>query len=376
MLIAATFYVIGSVIALMGLSLEMVIVGKMVFGLGIGFAMHSAPVYISEISPPAVRGLLVSLKEAMIVVGMVVGNFTGFVFNGHEGFRYIFATGGVLAVVFGVGTFFLPDSARWLVLRDLKQKGEISDEAKTSLMKLRGAENIEEVEGEISEISNSVSGVKTSSYAALLNCKRQLIAGVGLVIFQQITGQPSVLYYTNTLLKGALGDSNRQVAGASCLVTTVKLFATMVSVMLVDRVGRKLLLLVGVAGMGLATMGLTIAFHVYGDDSSLVTILLLMVYVAFYQVGYGPITWLLISEIFPVSVRSRAVAVSVFTNFGTNVIMTFTFKLLDRGVGNVGTFGLFCSLCLCSWVFVWFWVPETRGKTLEGIDRVFYPNGR
>jgi len=372
LLIASFFYVLGSCIAALGISLEMVMAGKAVFGLGIGFAMHSAPVYIAEISPPGVRGFLVSCKEGLIVVGMLLGNFTGFIFSTGDDWRYILVVGGALGLAFGVGMFFLPSSARWMIMRDIRQTGVVRAETKQALMRLRGATSEEEVQQEMNEVIAAVQSAQGGSGALLMQARGQLVVALGLVILQQITGQPTVLYYSGDVLKNAIGNSNAQTAGASCLVTSVKALATTLSVVMVDRLGRRLLLLVGIAGMTIATTCLAIVFHFYGtDDANLGTILFLMLYVASYQIGFGPIVWLLISELFPNSVRSRAVAISVFTNFGANLIMTFSFSIMESKLGITWTFVIYASLCLVALFFVFAKLPETKGKKLEEIAALF-----
>lgn len=333
--------------------------------------MHSAPVYIAEMSPPEVRGLLVSMKEGMIVLGMVLGNFTGFAFTTGEGWRYIFATGAALAALFFIGMLLLPYSARWLVYRDYTTSGTVTLESKQTLARLRGLKDPSEVETEVQEVVDSIEASKQGSISDLLVvARKQLVVGVGLVIWQQITGQPSVLYYVSDQLKNDT-DSNAQVAAKACMVTSLKLVATLTSVLFVDKLGRKKLLLAGITGMGLATVALGFCFHHFGDESNTLTIVLLMAFVAFYQLGYGPIVWLIISEIFPMTVRSQAVAISVSTNFAANLVMTFFFDAIVKGTSLTFTYLMFAVLCGLSGLFVAVLVPETKGRTLEEIALLF-----
>lgn len=371
LLVGAIFYTLGGTVSALGQNLEMIIGGKIIYGLGIGFAMHSAPVYISEMSPPSVRGLLVSLKEGMIVLGMVLGNFTGFVFTEGEDWRKIFACGGGLGFIFLLGMMTLPYSARWMVLRDYKDRGVVSLEAKQALMRLRGLNDPMEVEGEVQEVLESIDASRGGGFRELLNARKQLVVGIGMVIWQQITGQPSVLYYVGNLLKNE-GDSNSVVAAKACMVTSLKLVATLTSVFLVDRLGRKKLLIAGISGMGLMTSALSVVFHYYGTESKdYITIILLMAFVAFYQLGYGPIVWLIISEIFPVTVRSPAVALSVSSNFAFNLVVTFFLDAVINATSQTFTFAMFTVLCGLSALFVIVLVPETKGKTLEEISSLF-----
>ena len=204
-----------------------------------------------------------------------------------------------------------------------------------------------------------------------------LIAGIGLVVLQQITGQPSVLYFMSTLLDNAGVDDL-----ASVYIGSFKLVATLVAVFTVDKFGRRPLLFVGISLMLLALTALTIIFGVEGeaDDDAfgteqVVVLVCLFLYIGGYQVGFGPVSWLIISEIFPLHIRGEAIALGVLSNFFWNLIVTFLFPIMLDAAGSAVTFGLFSVLSILSLIFVYIFVPETKGLTLEEIEHFFTGRG-
>eukprot|EP00913_Durusdinium_trenchii_P012473 g11709.t1 len=285
--IGALLYFLGSAIAAGAPMLWGIYVGFLVYGLGIGFCMHAAPVYIAEIAPAEMRGTLVSAKEMVIVLGMFLGFAAGAIFAGwHQaGWRLMVVIAAIFACIVEVGIIFIPNSPRWLVLRSLRSNSlsevdeEYAAEAKEALAFFRA----------------------TTQQDTTLRYPKPLVIGCGLVFFQQVTGQPSVLYFATNIFKSA------GFAGAAALssvgVGLVKLLATLFTVWRVDLYGRRQLLLWGIFGMIIALTMLGVAFtfrHVDGDTvtiprgAAIVTVLALMVYVSAYQVGFGPISWLMI----------------------------------------------------------------------------------
>eukprot|EP00301_Raphidiophrys_heterophryoidea_P018012 c2991_g1_i2.p1 GENE.c2991_g1_i2~~c2991_g1_i2.p1 ORF type:complete len:217 (-),score=52.05 c2991_g1_i2:457-1107(-) len=215
---------------------------------------------------------------------MLLGNFLGFVFSTSDGWRYILGVGGVLGLVFEIGMFFLPSSPRWLVSRDLKLTGRVSESTCACLRRLREGHSETEIQEELQDMVAVFLAFQGGSLSKLLlESRNQLIVAVGLVILQQITGQTTILYYSADLLRHVFGSSNNKIALASCCVTGVKLAATSLSVVLVDRLGRRALLLIGISGMLVATFFLAFVFQTE-IQSNFLTMLLLMLYVAAYQV--------------------------------------------------------------------------------------------
>lgn len=424
LIIASVFFMIGTVIETLSgnpnwnatAGIVTLILGRVVYGYGCGFAMHGAPAYIGEMAPSEIRGLLVSLKEAFIVLGMVFGYTIGYLFSTTVGgwrFTYIAALPAA-AVMFG-GMLYLPFSTRWLAL-----KGRVA-EAREAMRFVSPSISEAELE-KIREVAEkaAVSQSSSSSDWARLTAPSvwpALVAGVGLVFLQQVTGQPSVLYYADSIFEDVGIDKF-----ASIGVALFKLVATLFATFTVDNYGRKLLLYIGCSLMLVALVMLSVAFmfpytsadqcHAFVDldscpstclwqsdvcaascslsgydDSTLsaceccdvvrinsqkATILTaLFIYIGGYQVGFGPISWLLISEIFPLEVRSKAVSIAVVTNFFWNTLVSFFFPVEFELIGSSATFMLFAFILAWGIYFIFLKVPETKGLSLEEIEAFF-----
>eukprot|EP00404_Azadinium_spinosum_P012951 CAMPEP_0180518964 /NCGR_PEP_ID=MMETSP1036_2-20121128/55407_1 /TAXON_ID=632150 /ORGANISM="Azadinium spinosum, Strain 3D9" /LENGTH=455 /DNA_ID=CAMNT_0022531215 /DNA_START=8 /DNA_END=1371 /DNA_ORIENTATION=- len=352
--IGAFLYFVGSTWAAISPQLWGIYVGFLIYGLGIGFAMTAAPMYIAEMAPKDIRGMLVSAKEAMIVLGIFVGFAVGAICYRVEqdGWRAMMGVAASFALIMEVGLLFLHRSPRWLVFRAVSQG--------------------EEVEAELKEIQDEVALTDSEAEPGCcetFNYPRPLIIGCGLVFLQQVTGQPSVLYFATNILKDAGLSSS--AAFSSVLVGFVKLVATLFTVWRVDQFGRRQLLLWGILLMILALVVLTVAFgfqrcNALGvalsdcpeEDVGLpkpwacATVAALMVYVSGYQIGFGPISWLMISEVFPLRVRGAALSTAAMVNFGTNILMTLCQAALIHALTPAGTFGLYLALSLFSVLFV------------------------
>lgn len=365
-------------------------VGQVIYGIGIGFAMHSAPLYISEISPSSIRGLLVSLKEEAIVIGILLGFAVSYPLDLVEnGWRYIFCVPIFLSIILFVGLIFAPRSPRLVLLQNSQRKGtekevfgSSGEEAARKILKfLMVGYPDSEVEKEIQDVKDSLSETLEAK-ATMMDLFKgatwpALKIGIVLVILQQITGQPSVLAYAPQVFRDAGFGDNAVLASVG--VGVVKMIATGISVAYVDSFGRRPLLLIGIAGMLLSLVVLAVSFQLNKTDDGFkftpawgaVTLVTLMVYVSFYQVGFGPIVWLLQSEIFPLHTRSKAQSVAVIANFLSNALVGLTFLSLNKALTPTGAYGLFASLCALSFGFVFFYLPETKGKTLEQIQSIF-----
>jgi sugar porter (SP) family MFS transporter len=380
---ALAIYYSGSPSFSPDLGLFLIVISRIIYGFGIAFAMHGAPTYISEMSPPNLRGLLVSLKEAMIVVGMLLGFSFGFLLQDTEGgWRYLYGGSIIVSMIMFCGATYIPKSARWLLLQDRYEEALASVEFVFSGDDVNDA--VDDMRDQALEQKRLTLELKASGASTSIFTKRwrkPLTAGVGLVVLQQITGQPSILSYAKPIFEDAGLASESAV-----LVGAFKLVATLIAVANVDKYGRKQLLYIGNALMLVGLITLTVAFYVQGgvgssdddDDSvgsvgALQVVILgaMFVYIGGYQVGFGPISWLIIGEIFPLEVRGQAVAFAVQMNFFWNSVVQFSFAPVQESIGVCPLFALFTLLTCYSIYFVKMYVPETKGLTLEEIERFF-----
>jgi len=394
--IGAALFFAGSTMAAASPVKWAIYAGFAVYGLGIGFGMHAAPVYIAEISPADIRGALVSAKEAVVVTGIFLGFLFGLVFQDIEtvGWRYMVLISTGAAVAMEIGITFVPESPRFLVLKAIRGGGllqtndAVMDNALDALRWFRAGASDNDVNAELQTMRDDIAaavGTQAPSVLEAFKYPLPLIIGCGLVFLQQITGQPSVLYYATNIFKDAgFKDS---AALSSTGVGVVKLLATLLTVWRVDKAGRRFLLYVGIVMQAVALAVISLAFmfrmcqtagvdinkcdasEVYLPQGwAVATVAALMLYVSGYQVGFGPIAWLMISEVFPVGVRGAALSIAAVVNFCSNIGMTLTQGVLQSLLTPSGLFLAYLILSLLSLIFVKVIVPETKGKTLEEIE--------
>ncbi|PQM43148.1 D-xylose-proton symporter-like 3 chloroplastic isoform X2 [Prunus yedoensis var. nudiflora] len=312
LIISSVLYLLGGLITAYAPSLSVLLVGRLLYGLGIGMAMHGAPLYIAETCPSQIRGTLVSLKELLIVLGILLGYFVGsFEINAIGGWRYMYGISAPIALLMGIGMWLLPPSPRWLLLR---------------------AAQDQESEGSLFEVFQGP------------NLKAFIIAG-GLVLFQQITGQPSVLYYAGPILQTAGFSAAADATRVSVVIGLFKFVMTGIAVLKVDDLGRRPLLIVGVSGLALSLFLLSAYFKFLGGFP-LVAVASLLLYVGCYQISFGPISWLMVSEIFPLRTRGKGISLAVLTNFASNAIVTFAFSPLKEALGAETLFHPLWCYCL------------------------------
>jgi SP family galactose:H+ symporter-like MFS transporter len=335
--------------------------GRLVVGIAIGIASFTAPLYISEISPAEVRGKLVSLNQLMITIGIVCSYLADYALAGSRGWRAMFGLAAIPAIILLIGLLFVPESPRWFVNRGL------SVQARAVLLRVRKAT---EVDSELAEIEASLR-LQEGGWRELLSpgLRPALIIGIGLAVFQQFTGINTVIYYAPTIFKFA-GFQSAAAILATAGVGIINVLLTIVALWLLDRAGRRPLLLYGLVGMILSLGVLGFAF-LSPDMTPVmagVSVGSVMVYVACFAIGLGPVFWLMISEIYPLKIRGRAMGVAAVANWGSNLLVALTFLSLLRSIGRPWTFWLYALVGLIAWFFVFRRVPETKGKTLEQIE--------
>ncbi|MDQ6684634.1 MAG: sugar porter family MFS transporter [Pseudomonadota bacterium] len=332
-------------------------------GIGIGIASFISPMYIAELVPARVRGSLVAVNMLAITTGIVVAYMVDYAFSASHGWRYMFGIAALPSIGLVIGMWFLPDSPRWLINRSKV------DEARKVLKRARTSAD---VDPEIKDIQHAMSQQGRGGLAGLMqpSLRMPMIVGLGLATFQQITGINTVIYYAPTIFKfvGISAAGPAILAGAG--LTAVMWCCHVMAIFLLDRVGRRPLLLTGVAGqiVGLAVLGAAFEFPQLASIKSEVAVGALVVYVACFAFGLGPIFWLLISEIYPLKNRGVAMSAVTVTNWATNLLVAATFLTLVSVLGNAGTFWLYGLVAIGAWIFFYRLVPETKGKSLEQIE--------
>jgi len=364
LIVTASIFAIGAILCAAAGSPAILIGGRIIVGLAIGLSSGTVPVYISEVSPPASRGWTVSLFQLSITVGILLAYIAGYALAAIEGWRWMFGLAIIPAVVFGLGMLFLPESPRWLV-----KQGKIGD-ARGVLQKIR---NTPAVEDELSEIERSLElTTEQGRLSDLLHpsLRAALIVGLGLAVFQQVTGINTVIYYAPIIIQTAGIPSASGAILTTAGIGLVNVLMTVVSMWLIDRVGRRPLLLTGIAGMVLTLGILGLSFQVSAHNGALawVAVVSILLYVASFAISLGPIFWLLISEIYPLRVRSSAEGLSATFNWGSNLVVSLTFLTLLQTIGTSRTFWLYAVLAVGAWIFSYYLAPETKGRTLEEIE--------
>ena len=352
------------------------VVWRIVGGVAIGMASNVSPMYIAEISPAAWRGRLVSLNQLTIVVGILGAQIVNWLiakpvpefasdqmirdsWNGQLGWRWMFTAVAVPSVVFFVSAFFVPESPRWMV-----RKGR-SAGARRVLARIGGEAY---ADAAVAEISGSTGAQARVRFAELLapGLRRILVIGVALAVLQQWTGINVIFNYAEEIYRGA-GYSVSGILFNIVITGAINMAFTFVALGFVDRVGRRVLMLAGCAGIGVSHTLLGLAYH-FGLKGIPVLALTLCT-IGCYAMSLAPVTWVLISEIFPNRVRGLAVSIAVSALWIACFVLTFTFPVLNRTLGASGTFWLYAAICFAGFVFIQRYVPETKGRSLEEIER-------
>jgi MFS transporter, SP family, galactose:H+ symporter len=362
-IIATAFlFIIGSIATALSPTVGLLISGRIAVGAAIGVASFAAPLYISEISPVNVRGRLVSINQIALTSGIVISYLVDYALVGVRGWRWMFGLATVPAAVLCVGMFFLPESPRWLLSHGL------TNAARAVLQRIRKSGD---VDWELDGIQKSFE-LQSGGWADLLTplIRPALVVGLGIAIFQQITGINTVIYYAPMIFESAGFKSASVSILATVGVGVINVLLTVVAMTLVDRVGRRPLLLFGLAGMilGLGILGLAFQLPSLAGALGWIAVVSLMIYVGAFAIGLGPVFWLLISEIYPLKIRGLAMSVASAANWGANLLVALTFLTLIQLLGRPMTFWFYGLTGIAAWLFAWFRVPETKGRSLEEIE--------
>lgn len=364
LIVAAIVFIVGAIGSGLSTSTGMLIAARFVLGLAVGGASLVVPLYIAELAPPKVRGALVSLNQFMITVGILVAYLVNNALASYGAWRWMLALAAVPAILLGVGMLFLPETPRWLVSHHL------FDKARSVLGRTRQEHQVEDELREISSIEEQERR-EARGWGELVQpwVRPMLIVGVGLAIIQQITGINTIIYFAPSLL-------NKTGLGASAAIFDtvgigiVNVLMTIVALALLDRVGRRPLLLAGLAGMvvSVALLGLVYMLPTLKGAIGYAALFFIMAYVACFAFSLGPGVWLMISEIYPLKVRGSAMSLATIALWLTNVVVALTFLSMIDALGATATFWLYAGIGILAWIFIYFLVPETKGRSLEEIE--------
>jgi sugar porter (SP) family MFS transporter len=333
---------------------------RLLVGVAVGISSMLTPLYIAELAPEDIRGALVTLNQLAISTGVVVAYYVDFLLAGSGNWRWMFMSAVLPSALLLAGLVYLPETPRWMAAR-----GKFEDAARV----LARIESPQQVERDLQEL-HRVTEADRLKFRDLLQRRfsKPLAVGIVLAIFQQVTGVNTIVYYAPTIFQMVGFTSASNAILATFLIGAVGLTATVVSMFLVDKVGRRPLLLVSIGGMGLMLLHLSIVL-VSHNPPKWEVVADIIAYLAAFDIGLGPIFWLLISEIYPTTIRAQTMSLATMAIWAGDFLVTATFLTLVEHLGMTGCFKLFAVLCLAALIFSFFFVPETRGRTLEEIER-------
>jgi len=361
LLLSAVFFGVSAVGVALCHNLTTFVIARLIGGLGVGAASILSPLYISEISPARIRGSMVSLNQMTIVTGILISYFVGWALAGvgPTNWRWMFGVMVFPAAIFFALLYTVPESPRWLVKKNREE------EAVGILARING---LEAAVAEAREIRETIA-LETGSLKELFRpgFRKALVLGVVLAVFQQITGINTVIYYAPRIFEQA-GLGRVSALMQSTIVGAVNVLLTLVAIFLVDKLGRKPLLLVASAGMGVSfgLLGGAFYFKMFAGPWVLGLVLL---YIAFFAMAMGPIVWVVIAEIFPTRVRGRAMSIAIVFLWAADFVVSLSFPVMADKLSEAYTFWIYAVVCAASFVFILMALPETKGKTLEEIER-------
>ncbi len=384
MMIAALLFLVSALAAGAATSSELFVIARFIGGLGVGAASVLSPVYISEVTPANIRGRLSSVQQIMIITGLTgafvanyvlahtAGSSTSPLWLGYPAWRWMFWMQVIPAGIYFVALLFIPESPRFLVARGREREAEVV------LTRLFGPA---EARRKVDEIRGSLAGDHRPRLSDLIDkgtgkVRPIMWAGIGLAVFQQFVGINIVFYY-GAVLWQAVGFSENDALKINILSGTLSIVACLFTVLTIDRIGRKPLLLVGSAGMAVTLAVMAICFSTavlsdgglhLSDRNGLIALIAANAYVVFFNLSWGPVMWVMLGEMFPNQIRGSGLAVAGFAQWMANFLISLSFPALAATIGLPITYGFYALSALVSFFFVRALVHETRGRELEAME--------
>ncbi|TFF39325.1 sugar porter family MFS transporter [Mucilaginibacter psychrotolerans] len=360
LMLAAIIFAVSSVGIALSKGLVYFLVMRFAAGIGVGMASMLCPMYIAEISPAAVRGRNVAINQLTVVIGILVTNLVNYFLadGGTDAWRWMFGLGAVPSVLFLIGVNWLPESPRWLI------KAGRTLQAEKVLHKI-GSEVF--VEQTITAINKSLTGGSAGGFKEIFakSVRPAVIVGITLAVFQQLCGINVVFNYTSTIFESVGANLNRQLF-ETVAIGIVNLLFTLLAMWQVDKLGRKPLMLIG--SLGLSIVYIVLAFLLQQHLSAGLVSIFVLLAIGIYACSLAPVTWVLISEIFPNNIRGSASSVAIVSLWSAYFILVFTFPILAKKLGTYGPFYLYSAICFAGFLFVKSKVKETKGQTLEELE--------
>ena len=357
LLIAAAIFALSSLAMAFSSSRDLFIGARCCAGIGVGMASMLSPMYIAEISPAHLRGRMVAINQLTIVLGILITNLINYMLRnyGEDAWRWMFGLGFIPSALFFIGALWLPESPRWLL------KAGKNANAYIVLSKIGDTAFVND---SIKNIQQSLTGITKTNYSALFKkgILPAVLVGIGLAVFQQLCGINTVFNYAPKIFE-SIGASQDDQLLQTVFIGGVNLAFTILAMLLVDKLGRKPLMLIGAGGLAILYVIIVILL---GGHSPYVSWFLLAS-IGIYAMSLAPVTWVLISEIFPNKVRSEATAVAVISLWAAYFILVFTFPVLFEKLREK-SFYIYSVVCVLGFFFVWLKVKETKGKTLEELE--------
>lgn len=361
---AALLFFISAVGSASAHSLAFFVTARVLGGIAVGVASILSPMYIAELAPAKYRGTLVSLNQLAIVIGILVAFFSNYLLvnTGENNWRWMLLVMAAPAVLLFFSLFLVPESPRWLVARGR------NNDAFNVLVKTSGKEF---AAAELREIEETLKNQEESTFRDLLapKIKPLLFIGIILAVFQQITGINTIMYYAPKIFAN-VGQSNDSALLQTILIGGTNLVFTLVAMVLIDRFGRKLLIVIGSTGMMLMLAGLS-ALYFTNQTSGVLVLVFILGYIAFFAASLGPALWVVAAELFPNRLRSKGMSIAIVSLWIACTIVSIAFPVMLEKLSGGITFLIFALICLANLLYVLKYVPETKGKTLEELEKEF-----
>ncbi|MCY7857705.1 sugar porter family MFS transporter [Bacillus sonorensis] len=358
---AAVLYCIGGLGTAMAPTAEYMVAFRIVLGLAVGCSTTIVPLYLSELAPKESRGALSSLNQLMITIGILVSYLINYAFSDTGAWRWMLGLAIVPSTALLIGIFFMPESPRWLLANGRDGK------ARAVLAKMRGRNRVDQEVHEIKETEKRDNGGLKELFEPWV--RPALIAGLGLAFLQQFIGTNTIIYYAPKTFTNVGFENSAAILG-TVGIGTVNVLMTLVAIRMIDRLGRKPLLLFGNAGMVISLIVLALTNLFFGNTAGAAwtTVICLGVFIVVFAVSWGPIVWVMLPELFPLHIRGIGTGVSTLMLHAGNLIVTITFPALLEAMGISYLFLCYAGIGIAAFLFVFFKVKETKGKSLEEIE--------